>query len=445
MSFVASRRAAVFLALGSIVGLLSPSLSAKEAVKPKPLFRDFMGLNVHTVLFKPELYHRLIRLVRDYHGFKWDVGDDSSYTPQFPMARNGVDWQQLYGTWKKMGYQVDVSLMFDDTSPKQWKDLPKNAHDFGYRFAKYFGPSGEHTLVTSMEIGNEPGNYPDADYRILFENAAKGLREGDPRLKVVTGAADVTPSGSYHKSLETLKGLNSLYDVINLHTYAQVEGYPTWKRSYPEDPKIPYLQTVRNVIGWRNRNAPGKEVWITEFGYDSTTQPQEKEGDFKQWVGVTDTQQAQYIVRSWLVFSTMDVARAYLFFFDDNDEPHVHGSSGVTRKFKPKPSFYAVAHLQKSLGDYRFSHKVIEKPGDLYLYEFRHATNPKRKVWVAWSPTGSGRETLVTLPKLSGEFVKDERMPLTSDNVMALFGRGEGDRFQFNITESPLYIWWRSK
>jgi serine/threonine-protein kinase ATR len=401
-----------------------------------------MGLNVHTVLFKPELYHPLIRLVRDYHGFKWDVGDDSSYIPRYPMARNGVDWLLLYGTWKKMGYQVDVSLMFDDTPPKQWKDLPHNARGFGYTFAKYFGPSGTHPIVASMEIGNEPGNYPDADYRTLFENVAKGLREGDPKLKIVTGAADVTPSGRYHKSLETLKGLNSLYDVINLHTYAQVEGYPTWKRSYPEDPKIPYLQTVRNVIGWRNRNAPGKEVWITEFGYDSTTQPQEKEGDFKQWVGVTDTQQAQYIVRSWLVFSAMDVDRAYLFFFDDNDEPHVHGSSGVTRKFKPKPSFYAVAHLQKSLGDYRFSRKVIEKPGDAYLYEFRHATDPKRKVWVAWSPTGSGRETTLTLPKPPGKLAKAERMPLApgaAESVKPL--KGKEDSLQVKIGESPVYLW----
>jgi serine/threonine-protein kinase ATR len=380
--------------------------------------------------------------VRDYHGFKWDVGDDSSDAPQYPMARNQVDWRQLYGTWKKRGYRVDVSLMFDDTPPKQWKDLAKNAHDFGYRFAKYFGPSGQHKLVASMEIGNEPGNYPDADYRTLFENAAKGLREGDPKLKIVTGAADVTPSGPYHKSLDTLKGLNSLYDVINLHTYAQVEGYPTWKRSYPEDPKIPYLQTVKNVIGWRNQNAPGKEVWITEFGYDSTTKPQEKEGDFKQWVGVTDTQQAQYIVRSWLVFSTLDVARAYLFFFDDNDEPHVHGSSGVTRKFKPKPSFYAVAHLQKSLGDYRFRRKVIEKPGDLYLYEFAHATDPKRKVWVAWSPTGSGRETGVTLPKPPGKLAKAERMPLAPGAAEAVkpTERKRGS-LEVNVGESPLYFW----
>ena len=43
-------------------------------------------------------------------------------------------------------------------------------------------------LAESMEIGNEPGNYSDAQYRALFENMARGLRKGDPKLKVATCA-----------------------------------------------------------------------------------------------------------------------------------------------------------------------------------------------------------------------------------------------------------------
>ena len=55
--------------------------------KAKPVFRNFIGLNVHTVQFKPELYKPVTRRVRDYHGFKWDVGDDTDYYPRFPFAR----------------------------------------------------------------------------------------------------------------------------------------------------------------------------------------------------------------------------------------------------------------------------------------------------------------------------------------------------------------------
>jgi hypothetical protein len=34
-------------------------------------------------------------------------------------------------------------------------------------------------------------------------------------------------------------------------------------------------------------------------------------GDFARWVGVSDEQQAQYMVRSFLVLWAMDVDRAY--------------------------------------------------------------------------------------------------------------------------------------
>ena len=69
-----------------------------------------------------------------------------------------------------------------------------------------------------------------------------------------------------------------------------------------------------------------------EFGWDASTKlfPLPAKGDFARWVGSTETEQAQYLVRSFLLFSKLDVTRAYIYFFDDKDEPQVHGSSGLT-------------------------------------------------------------------------------------------------------------------
>ena len=50
-------------------------------------------------------------------------------------------------------------------------------------------------------------------------------------------------------------------------------------------------------------------------------------------------------VDSFLTLSATDLDRAYLYFFNDKDEAQLHGASGITRNFKPKPSFYAMAHL----------------------------------------------------------------------------------------------------
>ena len=406
-----------------------------------PLFRDFMGINGHTVAFRPQLYRPVAGLVRDYHPVDWDLGDDSDFTPPFPLARNGVDWHKVYGAWKEEGWRSDVCLMFETLPRARWKELPRDARAYGERFARALG-SGSNRLVESVEIGNEPGKFSDPDYRSMFEHLARGLRAGDPKLRIATCALTTGKSHDYAKSVECILGLESLYDVLSVHTYAQLQGWPTWRRSFPEDARLgDYLPDVRRLCAWRDAHAPGKEVWITEFGYDASSRLPDPKSGFKQWVGVTEEQQAQWTVRSWLMFSALPVRRAYLFFFNDEDLPQVHGSSGLTRHFLPKPAFYAAAHLQKSLGDYRFSRIVIERPGEAMIYEFIHETGPGRRVWVVWSPTGSGRAANFELPRFEGRIERAEHMPLRAGEEVNL--PIAPDERTLTITESPVYLFLR--
>jgi len=168
--------------------------------------------------------------------------------------------------------------MFDDTLPPRWADLGRDAWAYGFQFARFFGPSGGQKLAEAVEIGNEPGKYDDASYRKLFENAAGGMRRGDPKLLIAMCAMYARPSGEYHKDLATVKGLEALYDVISVHSYPELEPYPTWRRSFPEDPRLDFLPNIREVIAWRDAQATGKQIWLTEFGWDATTRPRAKEG-----------------------------------------------------------------------------------------------------------------------------------------------------------------------
>jgi len=409
--------------------------------KPKNLFRDFMGLNVHSVGFKPELYKPVCRLVRDYHPMVWDLDNDTSNPTQFPMTRNKINWVDEYGVWKKTGYEIDVSLQFEQTAPDKWKDMAKDAFAYGRSFAQYFGPSGAHPLVGSAEIGNEPANYSDAEYRTVFENMARGIRQGDPHLPIATCNVVAGKPDKYTKNITVLDGLQSLYDILNIHTYAFAEAYPTWRRSYPEDPKIPYLSPVTDTISWRNAHAPGKQIWITEFGWDASTKPNLPTGDFSKFVGVTDTQQAQYLVRSFLVFSALDVDRAYIYYYDDEDAPTLHAASGLTRHFTPKPSFYAVSHLYDTLGSYRFVRAVKQEVGSLYAYEYQNGINSKDKIWAVWSPTGSNRKAEVVLPALGGKILRAEQMPLQSGKAKPIAFHTEGGKTTLKVGESPVYLW----
>ena len=59
-----------------LVRPLAATATADEArARTRPLFRDFMGLNVHTVQFKPMLYRPITRLVRDIRLVERAMGD----------------------------------------------------------------------------------------------------------------------------------------------------------------------------------------------------------------------------------------------------------------------------------------------------------------------------------------------------------------------------------
>ena len=414
-----------------------------QAAEPKrPLMRDFIGINGHTVQFKPELYQQTCRLVRDYHPIVWDLEKETSKPAPFPFAKNRVDWSKVYGSWKKAGWTTNACLMFEGIPLTDWDDLEKDAQQYGTAFAREFGPSGTRNLVESVEIGNEPGKWSDADYTRIFTAMATGIRAGDRRIKIATCNLTSGKSGAYEKSVECIKQHPDLVDVLTIHTYAQLSGWPTWKRSYPEDPALPkYLKDVAELCAWRDQHMPGKPVWITEFGYDSTTQPQQKSGDFAQWEGVTDEQQAQWLVRSLLVFSSMPVDRAYIYFFNDEDKASVHASSGLTRHFKPKPAFYAVSHLWKTLGDCRFRRIVSNKPGAPRVHEYMDEKNPGRVIWTVWSPVGGNESVKVTLSNVPGKLVSSSRMPLIDTPVQtASASQNKPGSLELEVSASPLYL-----
>jgi hypothetical protein len=435
--FRASMKSAAALAL-SLASALADG-------PPAPLMRDLIGLNTHTVQHKPDLYAPVARVLRDYHPVKWDFGDknDSSMKLDFPFAKNRVDWNHVYGSWKKAGYRSHASLLFDDMKPEKWKDLPSDAHRYGLEFARAFGPSSERALLEAAEIGNEPGKYDDATYRMLFENMARGLRAGDPKLRIATCAMTLGKSHDYAKSVECIKGLDSQWDILNIHIYAEVEPWPTWKRSYPEDPAAKWLDTLTKIIAWRDANAKGKPIWVTEFGYDASTKTEGK-NEFKKWQGSTEEQQAMWNVRSYLLCARHGVERAHVFFFDDKDEPQVHGSSGLTRNFVPKPAFHAQAWLLRSLGDYRFTRVEREDPAECFAYEFTHGTDPKKKVWAIWKPAGPPKVARLFHDPM--EIRKAERMPLSADAPEAAEVKKEIEGyFAIEAGEKPVFVWLQSK
>lgn len=444
--------------VAAVVVLLcaTPSVGLAENLA-KPLIRDFVGLNVD-VNFRPELYVPICRLVRNYHNIAWDVNRPGDALT-FPRCVNGVDWDQhVYTPWKKHRFEIDLCAQIDQFGSGQgdykklWEGQEKWCRQYGNEMAKYFGPSGAHKLVTSIEIGNEPGkNFEDELYRRLFKAMSQGIRAGDPKVRIVTAAARPGAADEWVKSLDetySARDLLPFYDVINLHDYASKEagkGQSPWDRSYPEDPQIRYLREIDDTIRWRNEHAPGKKIWLTEFGFDACTAEamQHRDGWFAKlnWRGQTDLEQAQFLVRSLLNFSERDLNRAYIYFYNDNDQAAVHDASGLTRKFEPKPSYWAVRHFSKVLGNFRFSRVVERRPDELAVFEFKHQSSADRLVWVAWSPTDDNQTHKIILSGLPTIPVMAERMPTNDGPPKRANWRSMGNKsIQLEIDGSPIYL-----
>jgi hypothetical protein len=62
--------------------VLAGCLQAAEP--PRPLMRDFIGINGHTVQFKPALYQPVCRLVRDYHPVNGAMPITPGWSPPWP-------------------------------------------------------------------------------------------------------------------------------------------------------------------------------------------------------------------------------------------------------------------------------------------------------------------------------------------------------------------------
>ena len=54
--------------------------------------------------------------------------------------------------------------------------------------------------------------------------------------------------------------------------------------------------------------------------------------------------------------------------------PRCDAASGVTRNLRPKPSFHALAHLHRTLGDHHFHCAILRRNG-VYACEFVHGSN----------------------------------------------------------------------
>jgi hypothetical protein len=151
---------------------------------------------------------------------------------------------------------------------------------------------------------------------------------------------------------------------------------------------------MKQVVAYRDQNLPGKEVWITEFGYNTDpSSPLHAPA-----IGSTsaDVVQGQWLVRTYLALLAAKMDRAFMYILrDDCSTPpcstqfSTAGLTTVKGQWTPKPAYYFLATLEGRLGSMVWQG---EPPtGNASVLEATFAdTATKGGAYVLWAPTSNG-------------------------------------------------------
>jgi len=182
-------------------------------------------------------------------------------------------------------------------------------------------------------------------------------------------------------------------DVINLHHYSNDAGGQGGQSTTGISPEADGLrERFQRIVEWRDRFLPDKEVWVSEFGYD--TNP--KSPQHAPAIGSADAEevQGQWLVRSFLALAAAGVDRAQLYMLRDVDRDSTtqYDSSGLTSekgKHEPKRAWFYVAALKYILRGMRFEAEVPAGDASVRIYQFRSDDASPRRVYAVWCPTSS--------------------------------------------------------
>lgn len=114
-----------------------------------------------------------------------------------------------------------------------------------------------------------------------------------------------------------------------------------------------------------------------------------------------------------------------------------------------KPSFHALAHLHRVLGDYRFQRIVTNDPGRLRVQEYRLGENANRVVSAVSSPTGEGENFTTTLDGTPGKLMCLQRMPFAAApdaaSARPTLNQNRAGRVEVSVDESPRYLFFEKR
>lgn len=183
-------------------------------------------------------------------------------------------------------------------------------------------------------------------------------------------------------------------DIIGLHI--ELRDVEAGTAAMPESMNLG--AAVSEVVRWRDRDAPGREIWVTRFGFDthptSPLRPPSVAGTS------ADIVHAQWTLRGALLLLASGADAVAVGSFADaalSPTPgRTSGLRGPAPGLDPKPALHFVETLRETVGGFTLEGLVDGLPEDVQAIELSHPDG--RQALIVWLGTATGLSRTVALP-----------------------------------------------
>jgi hypothetical protein len=278
-------------------------------------------------------------------GAAWDRGDWWWHRIE---PENGTfvwtDYDRAADEYVRRGIHVLPILCYDAAwHPNQSPNTDAYREQYGrfvYETVKHF-----KGRITAYEIWNEPNIsifwHPEpnvSDYTALLKVAYREAKRADPSVTVVGGAV----AGMDWAFIEAMLkgGAGDAMDALSIHPYQGNLGSVG-----PEEGGLARdLRRLKALL--KQYGHAEMPVWITEMGNRTVPDPSVPAGQPQPTGRVTETQQANLLVRSYAVALSEGVQR--LFWFNLQDWTGETWGT-MTANLRKKPSWFAYRQMSDAL------------------------------------------------------------------------------------------------
>jgi len=232
---------------------------------------------------------------------------------------------------------------------------------------------------------------------ILGDSDHFGIKNADPTMKVaMAGLAGVgsryIASMVYWMKANRNDGQVAM-DAFNVHDYFckefDINGQKILMGVSPEE--FDLIGDLSQLIELRDKYYPEKEVWLTEFGWDTAKSYTTKTACHAYGEYTARQVQAMWLTRAYLLMSAAGVDKATMYMCEDAGTEDTtsnsqYGTCGVfDYKGNPKDSYYYMYTLRNTLYDYTFVREIDSGRTDVWIYQF--ADKNGNYAYALWCPT----------------------------------------------------------